>query len=798
VRTLYDSTGTPGADSTKLLPRTDLRTSCKVSKTLERDAYDAYQYINRKRERLILVGANDGMLHAFSDGQGVEDAACDISYPSTAAGGGQERWAFIPADMLSRLQEMLQGHAYYVDGDIMVRDIWADEDGDGEKRWDEFRTVALVAEGRGGTHYFALEMLWNTTGLESAGAQSKPGFRWMFPQPCSDEALRFGKTLVSLSPKPPPIGPVLLDAKTVKSPTGRTLTGQDRHGKDEDKKSTERWVAMLSGGWSPGGEKGRGLYMVDVWSGTVNGRRDNLLWKWEYSETASGDTDEPRKYMSYGFAAPVAMADYGANGKAKFDGFFDTAVAGDLGGQLWTMRFYEPGVLDSSTKLIKNWSGGRSFVMDRDGQDTSNDLSIRDRSPFYYLPSLVVQQDNAAMRAYIGTGNRYSLLETGAGTCRFDNPQACSKLGCGSTAVTYKLTRNDVEYQRMSNEWVDRAYKAGKYTPWGSTAPASFCSTVGDTDFLKAEFEDRKALTCPTPTGKGTTGYEFARTKVDCGQNASGVFDCRVRDAGNTLNMSDLDVNATSTASTLGKNRYFGVWVYGGIKERMFEEGSSSTPTNKAKQYDWLRLSDQGGIKGTGSLVDVTNVACDTLGNCKCATGKVCPGNPNDAKKVVAGTDDMGWFYEYDSMDHKTAGGSSVLASCTLWNSMYPGPSSGGACAGSNSNLARLHQADFLTGAPNCAAGFLGGTGYARYQDRAVLAPPPEPGVAIQVSKTGQVKYSTLFVEPGKPQATEVQLSSDMDVLQYIYELPVSQGLHSCRHVRDLNGSTASCVPSEM
>ncbi len=89
VRTLYDTTGTPGVESTKLLPRDDLRTSCKISKTLERDAYDAYQYVNRKRERLILVGANDGMLHAFSDGQGVEDASCDIAYPSAATGGGE-------------------------------------------------------------------------------------------------------------------------------------------------------------------------------------------------------------------------------------------------------------------------------------------------------------------------------------------------------------------------------------------------------------------------------------------------------------------------------------------------------------------------------------------------------------------------------------------------------------------------------------------------------------------------------------------------------------------------------------
>ncbi len=796
VRTLYDKTGTPGVHSTEMLPHNDLPVSCAITdKKLDRDAYEAYQFLNRKREKLILVGANDGMLHAFSDGKGKENETCEISYPSNALGGGQERWAFIPADLLSRLQELLEGHSYYVDGDIMVRDIWADIDGDGKKSWDEYRTVAVVAEGRGGTHYFALELLWSSNGESMVDAKDQPNFRWMFPQPCTDEALRFGKTLFSLSPKPPPIGPVLLD----------NVNGQQRHG-DKGPKSSERWVAVLSGGWSPGQEKGRGIYMVDVWNGQVNERQDNLLWKWEYSETASGDIQEPRKYMTYGFAAPVALADYGANDKQAFDGFFDTAVVGDLGGQLWTMRFFQPGMVDPASKLIQNWSGGRSFVMDRDGESVSNAQSIRNRSPFYYLASLVVQ-GGSVLRALVGTGNRYSLLESGAGTCRFDNPQACSKLGCDQTQVTYKLTRGDTDFQRLGNEWADQLYKAGKYTPWSSARPADMCGALGDTDFIKAEFEDRKALVCPTPTGKGTVDYEFARTKVECGQDTGGTFSCRVSDPGNTLNMSDLDVNPTSTIATLGRNRYFGVWVYGSPDKgysgpvRKFDEALLPTTTKLARAYDDARLTDTGGTKGTGNLVNVTNVKCDALGNCSCETGKVCPGSlVSKRAKVEADADDLGWFYEYTGMDHKTAGGSSVLASCTLWNSMYPGPSSSGACAGATSNLARLHQSHYLTGAPNCASSFLDATtGFARYQDRSVLAPPPEPSLAIQVSKTGKVKYSTLFVEPGKPQATEAQVSSDTEVLKYIYELPVSQGLHRCRHVVDANqGPLVGCIPSDL
>ncbi|OJH37442.1 pilus assembly protein [Cystobacter ferrugineus] len=784
VRTLYATQQKTGVESTPMEPREDLPTSCNVATPLRRDAYDAYTFVNRKRERLILVGANDGMLHAFSDGLGQEDAStCDVKYLSNAAGGGVERWAFIPADMLPRLQEMLQGHAYFVDGDVMIRDIWADDDGDGRKSWNEYHTVAVVAEGRGGTHYFALEVLWDMAGSSTATAKSYPGFRWMFPQPCTDESLRFGKTLFSLSPKAPPIGPVLMSS----------TTGQKRHG-DKGPASTERWVAMLSGGWSPGGEKGRGLYMVDVWNGTVNGRDDNLLWKWEYSESASGGTDEPRRAMTYGFVAPAALVDYGANDKPRFDGFFDTAVVGDLGGQVWTLRFFQPGVLDAATKLVGNWSGARSFSMDRDGVSASNAQSIRGRSPIYYLASVAVQPENQALRAFVGSGNRYSLLETGVGTCRFDNPQACSKLGCGQTQSSYKLTRNGTDFQRLSNAWTDRLYTQGTYTPFSKAAPSNVCGTAGSTNLLTAEFESRNANSCPRPVGGGTNSYEFARTRVECGQNSEGVYDCRVRDPGNTLNMNDLDLSASTTPSTLGKNRFYGLWVYGGSTERMFDESLSAAPSmnNLAKDYDGRRLSDTGGLNGTGGLVDVTNLQCDVSGTCRCAAGKVCP------SKLLAGPEDPGWFYEYEGLEHKTAGGAAVLASCTMWNSMYPEVTNfTSACSGSTNNLARLHQADFLTGAPNCAAGLLGSDGYVRYQTRSVLAPPPEPTTAIQVSKTGQVRYSTLFVEPGKPQATEAQVSTDTDVLQYIYELPVPRTLHACRHDHE-NGGQEACAPSGM
>ncbi|PTL77650.1 pilus assembly protein [Vitiosangium sp. GDMCC 1.1324] len=785
VRTLYANTEQLGVPATPLDSAT-YPASCKSgSGTKTGDAYDGYHYRQRLRERLILVGANDGMLHAFSDGTGEEDASCNVQYKP---GSGAEKWAFIPSDLLPRLQDMLQGHAYYVDGDVMIRDIWVDENGDGKKSESEYHTVAVVAEGRGGTHYFALDLRWDTASKPAAQA---PGFRWMFPQPCTDEALRFGKTLFSLSPKSPPIGPILM----------ASTTGLERH---PGNPSAERWVTMLSGGWSPGGEKGRGIYMVDVWNGKVDGRRDNLLWKWEYSPAGktTGDGDKPREFLKYGIVAPVAMVDYGANNQPRMDGFFDTAMVGDLGGQLWTLRFFEPGVI-GSTGLVSNWSGARAFSMDRQDVASSADENINKRSPIFYLSSVALQSDTKALRAFVGTGNRYSLLDEGVGTCRFDNLQACSKLGCDSTSVSYKVTRGTSDYQVMANTWGDNGlYKGTQYTPWADT-PSSFnyCGSQGSTSFIKATFDKRETLYCPNASNGSTTNYDFARTSVECGQYALNVFDCRVKDPSNTLYMSDLAVKQpASSSTTVGKNRFFGIWAYGGAESRTFDENPGKVSSNLAAQFDNRRLTDTGGTGGTGDLINVTDVTCKADGVCSCVSGS----STCKSTKPVATSNGYGWFYEYDGMEHKTASGSAVLASCTMWNSMYSVPVSSGpnkgsaACSGSYTSKARLFQADFVTGAPSCAAGFSDKTVFARYQEREVLAPPPDVATSIQVSKTGQVKYSTVFVEPGpnREKASQTQVSANSDVLQYIYELPVSRNLHACRH--DQADGKQSCIPSEM
>ncbi|MGC4122709.1 MAG: pilus assembly protein PilY [Myxococcales bacterium] len=811
VRTLFDQNLpiTP----TELV--TTNETHCASLGANDYDAYDVYHWNNRKRARQVLVGANDGMLHAFDGGTEDNSGTCQdgVFQASYNAGTGNELWAFIPPDALPRLADIVLSHQFYVDGDIMVRDIWADGSGsvsspDGKKQSDEFHTIAIVAEGRGGTHYFALELKWD--GLLSAAA--KPAFRWMYPQPCTPEAALFGKTLFALSPKAPPVGPVLLDSSTLSS-----LPGIQRHGANAgDPTTTERYVAFLSGGWSPSLEKGRGIYMVDAWNGFVQGRNDNLWWKFERSKDGAdtGEVNEPRANLTHSIVAPVAMVDYDSLLEFKMDGFFDTALVGDTRGQLWVTRFSKPGKWNSSDKTISNWGGARSFEQDLQGAPAGTDedsggaataKSVRHDWPFHYVAETAVQLDTAALRAFVGTGDRYSILEDKAGQCRWDSPLPCAKLGCDEYKTIYKMKRLTREYKKIENHWKDLQFEHGKRDE--ANASLSACGTVANEVVVTAEISESKINSCP---GAGANYDPLRNMKVECGRDANNNFFCQRTDtvAPNYYDITADTADDTTYMSGLGKNRFYGLVVLD--RTRTFDEGrttASDATGNSAKGYDAMRLTDRQAspsVNTYGDLVDVTDVYCDTTGTCKFkATNLVTSG---------AASADKGWFYEYiDGHKFRTATGAAVANGCALWSSLFPVLSGSSACANTVAR-SRLYQADYISGLPNCAEGMAAGTyacssssdcpeggtctsgkcsNNARFVEAAALTPPPEPKVVVQISKLGQVKYSAMTPpKGGESQVSSVDIAQAQDILQSVYELPVSRRMHQCRHV-----DASKCAP---
>jgi hypothetical protein len=151
---------------------------------------------------IVVVGANDGLLHAFSlvgiDGNrdGDFDDAGEY-YP------GEEVWAFMLPDLMGKLKELysdsvddddfepdgqlLNPHQYFQDAMVTLAIVRArvhtgDTDGDGKTDDPEFRIMMLLGEGRGGYRYWAFDVtdpmnpkpIWNVTDASMGMTLSRP------------------------------------------------------------------------------------------------------------------------------------------------------------------------------------------------------------------------------------------------------------------------------------------------------------------------------------------------------------------------------------------------------------------------------------------------------------------------------------------------------------------------------------------------------------------------------------------------------------------------------------------------
>lgn len=127
-------------------------------------AYSAFRASSAYQNRtpMVVVGANDGMLHGF-------DAR--ISEVS-ATNGGKELFAYVPSNVfgnLINLTDPAYAHRYYVDGTPRVSDVWL---GSGTG----WRTMVVGSTGAGGKSVFALD-------VTDPGNMSSDSVMWEFSHP---------------------------------------------------------------------------------------------------------------------------------------------------------------------------------------------------------------------------------------------------------------------------------------------------------------------------------------------------------------------------------------------------------------------------------------------------------------------------------------------------------------------------------------------------------------------------------------------------------------------------------------
>jgi len=279
---------------------------------------DFYKYrdsLNANREPMIYAGANDGMLHCFSD--------------ST----GDEMWAFIPKDQLPNLKNLLTEHRYYEDANAMAADVWFPNPPgtDDFKNKDEWRTVLIFGQRQGGWNYSVLDVT----------DPYNPHFLF-----------NFDTTMANLG-------------ETWSDPVIYKIHKNTLERKDD------RFFAFLGGGYWPDTlydiydtlslPFGNAIYALDVVNmcGNITPLTGEDYWK---ISPAFDDSTS----MSYPFSAQPSIID------TNLDSYADILYIGDIAGQLWKVVLNDGN--DSSSVVVNDWEAEIIFKAPKPDSPSADSL----------------------------------------------------------------------------------------------------------------------------------------------------------------------------------------------------------------------------------------------------------------------------------------------------------------------------------------------------------------------------------------------------------------------------------------
>ena len=323
----------------------------------QEQSYTTFRTTWASRTPILLVGSNDGMLHAFRESDGAE------------------LWAFIPPDILPRLKELTQtmgNHPYLVDGSPIAADVKIGAQMDTARYpWldatNAWRTIVVFGERRGGKHYHALDIT----------DTANPHYLWSYT---NDELLETWSE--------PVIGKV-------------KVSGGDKY------------VAIFGGGYDTANnnQHGRGVFVVDL----ANGEK---LWEYKtpaapgaISTTTCNASTTNRNCMNYSIAASPLALDLDA------DGYIDRVYIGDIGGQLWKIDLSKRAQLSGSPPTAATcadatssdcWMGKRFFRAGDPSNFDANPPADEDyypSQPIYSAPNATYDA-NRDVWIYFGTGDR--------------------------------------------------------------------------------------------------------------------------------------------------------------------------------------------------------------------------------------------------------------------------------------------------------------------------------------------------------------------------------------------------------
>ncbi|HWV14825.1 MAG TPA: PilC/PilY family type IV pilus protein [Cellvibrio sp.] len=336
-------------------------------------------YVQKKKEskrELIVVGANDGMVHAF-DAEVKKDPTSGKLTPPTL----NEKFAYIPQGAYSKLANLTRAdygktsnpHRYIVDGPIATGDVYIEKDG--KKVW---RTIIVGTLGAGGRGVYALdvtdekpEILFEfseTTCKVDTSAAACPVNKFYYPE--------LGYVMGM-----PVITPLIGGRFAVVFGNG------DLAGTGEGLKSS--------------------LFVIDI----------EKPFDINYSKVVTTDTS---KVAGTGLSSPEILPN--ALGQAV------AAYAGDLSGYLWHFNLTGAtgaALAPAETPLPANWKSDYLLfkATDKDGN----------KQPIFSPPTLGYNSAIDKLMVYFGTGKYYDTGDNAASATPVHSMYAIADLGVNGT-----------------------------------------------------------------------------------------------------------------------------------------------------------------------------------------------------------------------------------------------------------------------------------------------------------------------------------------------------------------------------
>jgi type IV pilus assembly protein PilY1 len=404
---------------------------------------------------IVIGGANDGQLHAFT------------------AGSMKEAWSFIPPSSMPNLTTIshststsTQGHLYMVDGPVTTSDVWlcSGSDCDGTRKSSDgsgWHSMIVFGLGRGNPNQlWSSSAICDPTGTFSAYYTTSGTTTGTTPTPyyCGYYALE-----ATSSPS------TQIDAFKWTIGQGSSAYWGEPWSKMAISRvkilGKERWVGFVGGGYNENScgsgscsdTRGKGLFVIDMKDGSVIASYHAM----KYSVPA----------------APVAV-------DLDYDGFADTVYVGDMGGNVWRLKMCAKS--SDATCGPDNTDSGWTFTKFYTSSSTT---------PIYTKPTL--SRDSAGYTwVYWGTGDLkdptstasgstgaiYGLKDGGGSYTSSDLTNTASTTYDGSTTQgwVYKFANSGEKVLADSDVYAGVVYFTS-YTPSAKASRENMCASAGGT-----------------------------------------------------------------------------------------------------------------------------------------------------------------------------------------------------------------------------------------------------------------------------------------------------------------------------